>query len=66
MGLLNIFSRKSDEDKLEAQRAKLAEAHETLKIASVEVEEIKNLLVRKANGSLYPHLANAGVKLREI
>ncbi len=50
------FARGPSDEKLESQRKALDAAGELVKIASGEISLIKDQLVRKANGSLYPGL----------
>lgn len=62
MGLFGgLFSRGTEDERLEEQRKKLNSVHELVKDASDEIGVIKDQLVRKANGSLYPGL-HAGSK----
>ena len=50
MGLLNIFSRKSDEDRLEVQAEKLVEVQSLLAGASKEISMMRRILVEKIDG----------------
>ncbi len=60
-----FFDRKPLDEKLESQRKTLEEVGDLVKKASDEISLIKDQLVKKANGSLYPGLVKAGIKPRD-
>lgn len=61
-----IFGKKAPPlERLAKQAAEFGDLTKVIKDSSDEIDAIKKLLVGKANGALYPHLAKAGVKLRE-
>ncbi len=59
------FNRGPSDEKLESQRKTLDEAGGMVKKASDEISLIKDQLVKKANGSLYPGL-KVGAKPGEL
>ena len=50
-----IFGKREDSGKLAEQMKEFEALHEILEKSSQEIDSMKELLVKRANGALYPH-----------